>query len=26
MTDWAISHGFGPRWACWRLQKLSPGS
>jgi hypothetical protein len=26
MTDWAISHGFGPRWACWRLQNLSPGS
>jgi len=26
MTDWAISHGLGPRWTCWRLQKLSPGS
>ena len=26
MTDWAISHGFGPRWTCWRLQNLSPGS
>jgi hypothetical protein len=26
MTDWAISHGLGPRWACWRLQNLSPGS
>jgi hypothetical protein len=26
MTDWAISHGLGPRWACWRLRKLSPGS
>jgi hypothetical protein len=25
MTDWAIAHGFGPRWACWRLQNLSPG-
>ncbi len=26
MTDWAISHGLGAHWACWRLQKLSPGS
>jgi hypothetical protein len=26
MTDWAISHGLGPRWACWRLKNLSPGS
>jgi hypothetical protein len=26
MTDWAISHGLGPHWTCWRLQKLSPGS
>lgn len=26
MTDWAISHGLGPRWGCWRLQHLSPGS
>lgn len=25
MTDWAISHGLGPHWTCWRLQKLSPG-
>jgi hypothetical protein len=24
MTDWAISHGLGPHWTCWR--KLSPGS
>jgi hypothetical protein len=24
MADWAISHGYGPRWTCWRLQKLSP--
>jgi hypothetical protein len=21
MTDWAISHGLGPHWTCWRLQK-----
>lgn len=26
MTDWAISHGLGPRWTCWRRQGLSPGS
>ena len=26
MTDWAISHGYGSHWGCWRLQKLSPGS
>jgi hypothetical protein len=26
MTDWAISHGLGPHWTCWRLEKLSPGS
>ena len=26
MTDWAISHGLGPHWGCWRLQNLSPGS
>ena len=26
MTDWAISHGLGPHWTCWRLQKLAPGS
>lgn len=26
MTDWAISHGLGPHWGCWRLQKLAPGS
>jgi len=26
MTDWAISHGLGPHWTCWRLRKLSPGS
>lgn len=26
MTDWAISHGLGPRWTCWRQQGLSPGS
>jgi|SRR5579872_1474618 len=26
MTDWAISHGRGPHWTCWQLQKLSPGS
>jgi hypothetical protein len=25
MTDWAISHGLGPHWGCWRLQNLSPG-
>jgi hypothetical protein len=25
MTDWAISHGLGPRWTCWRRQGLSPG-
>jgi len=25
MTDWAISHGLGPHWTCWQLQKLSPG-
>jgi hypothetical protein len=25
MTDWAISHGLGPHWTCWRLQ-ISPGS
>ena len=25
MTDWAISHGLGPHWTCWRLEKLSPG-
>jgi hypothetical protein len=25
MTDWAISHGLGPRWTCWRQQGLSPG-
>jgi hypothetical protein len=24
MADWAISHGYGSRWTCWRLQKLSP--
>jgi hypothetical protein len=24
MADWAISHGLGPRWTCWRLQRLSP--
>jgi hypothetical protein len=24
MTDWAISHGLGPHWTCWQLQKLSP--
>ena len=26
MTDWAIGHGLGPHWGCWRLQNLSPGS
>ena len=26
MTDWAISHGLGPRWTCWQLLGLSPGS
>jgi hypothetical protein len=26
MTDWAISHGLGPRWTCWRQEGLSPGS
>jgi hypothetical protein len=26
MADWAISHGLGPHWTCWRLQKLSRGS
>jgi hypothetical protein len=26
MTDWAIGHGLGPHWTCWRSQKLSPGS
>ncbi len=26
MTDWAISHGLGPHWTCWRSQNLSPGS
>ena len=26
MTDWAISQGLGPHWACWRLQNLSPSS
>jgi hypothetical protein len=25
MTDWAISHGLGPRWTCWRTERLSPG-
>jgi hypothetical protein len=25
MADWAISHGLGPRWTCWRNQGLSPG-
>lgn len=25
MTDWAIGHGLGPHWSCWRLRKLSPG-
>ncbi len=25
MTDWAIGHGLGPHWSCWRLKKLSPG-
>jgi len=25
MTDWAISHGLGPRWTCWGRQGLSPG-
>ena len=25
MTDWAISHGLGPHWTCWQLQRLSPG-
>jgi hypothetical protein len=24
MADWAISHGLGPHWTCWRLQRLSP--
>lgn len=23
MADWAISHGYGPRWTCWRIQNLS---
>lgn len=23
MTDWAISHGLGSHWTCWKLQKLS---
>lgn len=26
MTDWAISHGLGFHWTCWRIEKLSPGS
>ena len=26
MTDWAISHGLGPHWACWRRLKLAAGS
>jgi hypothetical protein len=26
MTDWAISHGLGPRWTCWRQEGLIPGS
>ncbi len=26
MADWAISHGLGPRWTCWQLLGLSPGS
>jgi hypothetical protein len=21
-ADWAISHGFGPHWTCWRIEKL----
>jgi hypothetical protein len=25
MTDWAISHGLGSRWTCWRQEGLSPG-
>ncbi len=24
MADWAISHGLGAHWTCWRLQRLSP--
>ena len=23
MADWAVSHGYGPRWTCWRIQNLS---
>jgi hypothetical protein len=22
MTDWAISHGLGSHWTCWRIRKL----
>jgi hypothetical protein len=22
MTDWAISHGLGPHWTCWHIEKL----
>jgi hypothetical protein len=25
MADWAISHGLGPRWTCWRNLNLTPG-
>jgi hypothetical protein len=25
MADWAISHGLGHRWTCWRLQGLPDG-
>jgi len=23
MTDWAVSHGLGAHWGCWRQQNLS---
>jgi hypothetical protein len=22
LADWAISHGLGPHWSCWRIEKL----
>lgn len=25
MTDWALGHGLGPRWTCWRQQGLFAG-
>jgi hypothetical protein len=22
MTDWAINHGLGPHWTCWKIMTL----